>query len=435
MATLSRRDILKITAGAGVAAFVAKPGMAMTSGASGAVSARDEGFWSAIAAEYDMTDKITNVENGNWGVMARPVLDAYIGHTTRVNRENSFFSRREYGPVMHGVGGDVAARLGADVSEIALTRGATEALQNIIGGFNGLKPGDAVMYADLDYDSVQAAMDFQAGRCGAEVIRLEIPEPATHDGLVAFYRDALDRHPNVKLLLLTHISHRTGLMIPVRAIVAEARARGVRVVVDAAHSWGQVDFKVSDLDADYVGFNLHKWIGAPIGVGVMYIRADRLADIGLNISATPDQAGSIWGRVHSGTSNFAAYLAVPDAFAFHDRIGAGAKEARLRQLRQIWVDMVKGSDMAGRIDILTPEDDRLHGGITSFRVRGAESVAANKALVEDMLAQSGVFTVHRTGVAKGACVRVTPALYNSPDDMRVAAEAIIAAARRTVTNR
>ena len=207
----------------------------------------------------------------------------------------------------------------------------------------------------------------------------------------------------------------------------------MRVVVDAAHSWGQVNFKVDDLGADYIGFNLHKWIGAPLGVGVMYIRADRLADIDPNISAEAHQKDSIWGRVHTGTSNFAAYLAVPDAFAFHDRIGADAKENRLRQLRQIWVDAVQASEVSALVDILTPEDNRLHGGITSFRVKGVTDTEGNKALVEDMLSHHGIFTVHRTGVAKGACVRVTPALYNSERDMRAAAVAIIDATRRLVT--
>ena len=436
MPNLSRRDLLIAAAGVSMSATLPASALKLPIDAKSSQSAMDEAHWASVAANYDMTDKITNVENGNWGVMARPVLDAYMAHTERVNRENSFFSRRLYGPIFRTVVDTLTDRLGAKPGEIALTRGATEALQNIIGGFNRLTPGDAVMYADLDYDSIQAAMDFQARRQGADVVRLEIPEPTTHDELIAFYRDALEANPRVKLLLLTHISHRTGLMVPVRQIVEEAHARDVRVVVDAAHSWGQVDFKAPDLGADYIGFNLHKWIGAPIGAGVLYIRGDRLTEIDPNISAEPHQADSIWGRVHTGTSNFAAYLSVPDAFDFHDKVGAEAKEARLRYLRQIWVDSIRASDMANRVDILTPEDDRLHGGITSFRLRGITDATANKALAEDMLAHHGVFTVHRTGVAKGACVRVTPALYNSADDMQKAAAAIIDAARRhSVTDR
>ncbi|WP_417449825.1 aminotransferase class V-fold PLP-dependent enzyme [Kordiimonas sp.] len=433
MVQLSRRELLLVTAGAPAATAMASAVKAAVPAQAMVTDMANEGYWASVAQGYDMTEAITNAENGNWGVMARSVLEAYIDHTHRVNRENSFFSRRVYGPLFRDIVADVAGRLGAQVGEVAFTRGATEALQNIIGGFNMLGPDDAVMYADLDYGSVQAAMAFQARRCGAAVVQLNVPEPVSHGELVDFYRDAMSQNPNVKLLLLTHISHRTGLMMPVRAIVQEARARGIRVVVDAAHSWGQVDFKVDDLGADYIGFNLHKWIGAPIGVGAMYIRADRLADIDTNISAEPAQADSIWGRVHTGTSNFAAYLTVPDAFAFHDRIGGGAKERRLRHLRQTWVGAVQASDVSDHVDILTPEDKRLHGGITSFRIKGVTGADDNKAIVEDMLTQHGIFTVHRTGVAKGGCVRITPALYNSQRDMQDVAAAVIAAARKAVT--
>ena len=381
----------------------------------------DEDGWRAVAAHYDVTDDVINLENGNWGIMARPVLEAYLNHTRMINRDNSYYTRRRYWPAYVAVLDAVAARLGAAREEVALTRGATEALQNIIGGFNRLSPGDAVMYADLDYGSIREAMRATAARAGCGAVALNVPEPATHDGLIAFYRDALDRHPETRLLLLTHVSHRTGLVIPVRAIAREARARGVSTVVDAAHSWGQIDFRVDDLDADFIGFNLHKWMGAPIGVGALYIRRDRLGDISPNLSATDGEKDHIYGRVHSGTSNFAAFLTVPDAFAFHDAVGAAAKAARLRYLRGIWTGLLSGTP---GLDILTPEDPRPHAGITSFRLTGVTGVDDNRRLAKRLLDEHGVFTVHRDGVAAGACIRVTPGLYNSADHMRRAAAGI-----------
>ena len=386
----------------------------------------DEAYWAGIAGQYDVMPDITNVENGNWGLMARPVLDAYKAHTERVNRENSYFARREYGPIWWNILTDTTARMGAQEGEVAFTRGATEALQNIVSGYNRLKPGDAVMFADLDYDSVIAAMRWRAAQSGAEVVELAIPEPVSHDDLVDFYRDAFEQHPNTRFLLLTHLSHRTGLVMPVREIAEAAHARGIDVVVDAAHSWGQMEFDVTDLGADFVGFNLHKWIGAPIGVGAMYIRADKLGAIDPNLSAEPEQFDRIDGRVHTGTSNFAAYLTVPDAFAFQDRMGIAAKAARLKYLRGLWVSECRAVD---GIEILTPEDDRLHAGITSFRLSGMTSTEENKAIAAYLLEQHRVFTVHRTGVAAGACVRVTPGYYNSGDDMRRTARAVIDARR------
>ncbi|MEL7546973.1 MAG: aminotransferase class V-fold PLP-dependent enzyme [Pseudomonadota bacterium] len=384
----------------------------------------DEPAWAEVAAHYDVKPGITNVENGNWGLMARPVLDAYTTHTERVNRDNSFFARREYGPIWRGIIDEVTERMGAQPGEVALTRGASEALQCMIGGYNRLQPGEAVMFADLDYGSIMGAMRWRAKQSGADVVELAIPEQITHDALVAFYIDALDQHPNTRLLLLTHLSHRTGLVMPVRDIADAAHARGVDVVVDAAHSWGQIDFQVPDLGADFVGFNLHKWVGAPVGVGAMYIKADRLDRIDPNLSAGPWELDRIEGRVHTGTSNMAAFMTVPDAFAWQDQLGAKSKAERLAHLRGVWVSECAEVD---GIDVLTPDDPRLHAGITSFRFTGLTSIDENKAIAAYLLDEHSVFTVHRTGVAAGACVRVTPGYYNSAEDMRKAAKAIIAA--------
>ena len=383
--------------------------------------ASDEVYWKHVASFYDVKPDIINVENGNWGIMARPVMQSYFDHTQRVNRDNSYFSRKEYWSEMKPIWHDVAKRLDVLPEEVCLTRGATEALQNLIGNYQPLKAGDGVMFADLDYDAMQAAMRHKANAVGAKVITLSIPEPSDKASLIRFYQSALDQHPHCKLLLLTHISHRTGLVIPVAEITDIAKARGVDVIVDAAHSWGQLNFTADELKADFIGFNMHKWMGAPIGVGAMYIRQARLQDIALNMSSEPEQQDSIWGRVHSGTSNFAAFLSLPAAFKFHDLIGADAKEARLKYLRNTWVDAV--SDIE-EITILTPTDNDCHAGITSFRLADKVSTQDNKAIADYLLKKHGIFTVHRDGIAQGSCVRITPSYYNSLQDMQNVSKAL-----------
>jgi len=402
--------------GAAAAAASFNSGCAVASPVGGAAPqqdiAGDETYWSRIAAQYDVTDEVVNFENGYWGLMARPVLDAFIRNTERVNRSNSWYARRDYYGEIQPVQQRLAEMLGAGADEIVFTRGATEALQALVGEYDRLKPGDAVMYSDLDYDSIQTAMDTKAEREGASVVRITIPEPVTFDDLVETYRQALAANPKVRLLLLTHISHRTGLKIPVREIVEMARGFDVDCIVDAAHSWGQTDFRLEDLGADFVGFNLHKWIGNPIGAGLMYIRRDRIADIRPDISERPEGVGQAFHRIHTGTTNFATFLTINDALEFHALVGPKHKEARIAYLRNLWVDQLRGDE---RIDILTPDDPRLHAGITSFRIRGRTGVENNKAIVETLVKQHGIFTIHRTGPAQGACVRVTPALYNTPE--------------------
>src|SRR5882757_337063 len=241
--------------------------------------AADEAYWSTIASQYDVTREVIQLENGNWGICTKSVLAAYEKHLQTVNQRNSFYVRREFEADLERIRGRIAQKLGVGVGEIALTRGATEALQALIGGYNKLRPGDAVLYADLDYDSMQSAMNWLPARRGVDVVKISLPEPATHQGLIDAYAAALDAHPKVRLILLTHLSHRTGLVLPVKEIVSLARTRGVDAIVDSAHAWGQIDFNVRDLAFDFAAFNLHKWMGAPLGVGVLYIRKQRIPDI------------------------------------------------------------------------------------------------------------------------------------------------------------
>lgn len=426
-AWLSRRSMLGAASALGAGATpLAMSGDAHATGPTLA-HARTEDDWRAIAAQYDTPRDIVQLENGNWGVMARPVLDAYFRNQKKVNREASFYARRAYREDLNAVRQRVATALGVTPQEIAFTRGATEALQALIGGYGRLKPGDAVLLADLDYDSMQTAMRWLRTRRGVDVLEIALPEPATHQSLIDAYAAALDANPRVRLILLTHLSHRTGLVLPVREIVAMARLRGVDAIVDSAHAWGQLDFRISDLDVDFAGLNLHKWIGAPLGVGVVYVRRSRLEDIEPYMGESDEGGPHIDARVHTGTMNFAALLTVPAALDWHERIGGPAKAARLKHLRRLWVEPLRTEQ---GVSILTPEDPRLSAGITAFRLGEKTSAAQNRQIAETLLAQFAIFTVHRTGVAAGACVRVTPGVFNTARDMHRLVEALRTLSRR-----
>jgi isopenicillin-N epimerase len=426
---ISRRGLLTSAIGVGVAsawradaASVAAP----QPHSPPAELASNEEYWRSVAALYDVTDEVVHLEHGNWGVMSRPVLSAYERHHRAVNLRSSYYSRREYGGDYARIRRRVAAALGVDDREIVLTRGATEALQALIGGYNRLRDGDAVLYSDLDYDSAQHAMQWLRRRRGVSVIRIALPEPATYQSLIDAYSAALDTNPRIRLILLTHVTHRTGLVLPVKEIVALARSRGVDAIVDSAHAWGQIDFRLRDLGVDFAGLNMHKWIGAPLGVGVLYIRRDRIPDIDPFMLDEPPAQDDIDVRVHTGTANFAAFLAAADALDFHDSIGTRTKEARLRHLRDLWAERLRGR---GPVQILTPEDPRLTCAITSFRLQGRGAVAENVALCNELLQRFGIFTVHRSGVASGACVRVTPAIFTPRQHIEKLALALESIAR------
>jgi len=389
--------------------------------------ARDEPYWEAVARQYPVTEAVINFEAGYFGMMAAPVLAAYHAHLDRVNRESSFFARRAFPPLMQAARQRLAAFVGVKPTELLLSRNATEALQAIIGQYRRVGPGDVVMYADLDYNAMQWAMNALAARTGARVVTLDIPEPASQEAIMAAYMAALDREPRTKLLLLTHCNNKTGLIHPVKAIADLARARGVDTVVDAAHSFGQVPLTVADLGADFVGLNVHKWLGAPVGVGAMIIREEKLDRIDRAHADESAPMTRIESRLHTGTTNFATVLTIPDALDFQQQLGIERKAARLRYLRDRWVHAVR--DLPG-VQVLTPEDPALVGAITGFRLHGRGTPAANAALTRTLLDEFGIFTFQRTGIAKGDCVRVTPTLYNRPADCDRLAEAIRAIAAR-----
>jgi isopenicillin-N epimerase len=374
--------------------------------------ASDEMFWARVADQYRVTNAVTNFEAGYFGVMAAPVLEAHHRHIDRANRDNSYFARREYPALLQQVRAKVAAFLGAPPPTITFSRNATEALQALIGQYNRLRPGDTIVYADLDYPAMQQSMQALAARAGARLVTFDIPEPASRRGVLDAYTRVLDANPTTRLLLLTHCNNKTGLVLPVKDIAALARPRGIDIVCDAAHSFGQVPVTIADLDADFVGLNLHKWVGAPVGAAVMYIRPEKLALIDRAHGDT-GSLDTIESRLHTGTVNFATMLTVADALDFQATIGIEHKAARLRYLRDRWVAAVRD---VPAINVLTPDEPGMVGAITGIRLHGRGTREANQALVRTLHDDYRLFTQWRTGLAKGDCVRITPALYNSAAD-------------------
>jgi selenocysteine lyase/cysteine desulfurase len=369
---------------------------------------------------WDVDRSIANLENAYWGVMPREVADEYLDQTRFLNRRNVAFARdaiaeRERTAVMDHVRAEVARLMGAPKEEFVLTRNGTEALQNLIMQYGRLRPGDAVMYADLDYDEMQQAMASLEHHRSARVLTFAIPEPATTANILAAYDEQLKKAPaNLKLLLVTHLSNRTGLVMPVKEIVSMARARGVDTIVDAAQTIGHLDYQLADLDADFVGFSLHKWLCAPLGTGAIWIRRSRLQDIEPCMGSTLFPLDDTRSRASAGTVNFAATLTVPKAIAFHERIGGQRKQQLLQALRNRWVDEVRS--IKG-LEILTPDEPARYGAVTSFRLPAMKDYAAAQRMSAILLNKHRILTVARRGIARGSAVRVTPTFYNTAAEM------------------
>ena len=385
-----------------------------------------------LPKHYDVEPGIHNLENGYWGVMPRSVAQVYAEQSAYVNRNNSVWARNVLpGGACLAAGGReareaIARQVGAHVEEIAITRSGSDALQALITNYKPLKPGDAVIYCDLDYDAMIASMDWLGDHRGAQVVRFNMPEPATTANILHAYDDVLKRTPNAKLLLVTQVSNRTGLVTPVKEIVAMARARGVDTVVDAAHGLACLDFQVPELGADFVGWSVHKWTSAPLGTGAMYIRKARLQDIDIAYDNHEIPVTDITARVPAGTVNFAAVLSIPAAVDFHFAVGGAAKEQHLRSLRDRWVHAV--ADVP-EVEITVPDDPARYCAITSFRLKGMHTEADAHRVQQRLFDKYRVHTVWRKGVAKGPVIRVTPGLYSTAVDSDALVQALKAERR------
>ena len=382
--------------------------------------ARDEVFWQTFADRYAVEPGPINLENGYFGRMSRTVIEEYQRNIELINRSNSVHVRQRFERDENlAILAQLADLIGVAAESVALTRNASDGLQSLIRNYNRLQPGDQVLICDLEYDTVKGAMRWLARHRGVEVIEIDHEHPASFDSVLATYRDAFARYPKLKLMALTHVTHRTGLVMPVKAIVAAAREHGIDVILDGAHALGQIEFKLDDLGVAFAGFNLHKWIGAPLTLGFMYIAPERLADIDPDMGEMHFPVTDIRARTPYSTPNIPALLTLPLVFEEHRAMGgSAAKGARLNYLRNRWVNAVR--DLAG-IDVMTPDDPRLYCGITAMRfTRHADQ----QAMAERLLKDYNLFTVTRSGAASGPCIRITPGLTTTVAHMDVLTQAL-----------
>ncbi|MBL0793955.1 aminotransferase class V-fold PLP-dependent enzyme [Pseudomonas sp. B7] len=376
--------------------------------------ARDEAFWQTFADRYDRHPGPVNLENGYFGRMSRTVVEEYQRNIELINNSNSIYVRQRF--EQHDsldIRAQLAELIGVRAQSVAFTHNATAGLQSLIRNYNRLQPGDQVLICDLEYDTVKGAMRWLAQHRGVEVIEIEHAHPASFDSLLATYREAFIRHPKLKLMALTHVTHRTGLVMPVQAIAALAKEHGVDIILDGAHALGQIEFDLEALGIAFAGYNLHKWIGSPLTLGFLYIAPQRLADIDPDMGEMHFSAGDIRSRTPYSTPNIPALMTLPLVFEEHRSLGgAAAKGARVNYLRNLWVSAVR--NLPG-IEVMTPDDPRLYCGITSMRfTRHADQ----QAMVERLLNDYNLFTVVRNGAACGPCIRVTPSLTTTAAEIQ-----------------
>jgi selenocysteine lyase/cysteine desulfurase len=315
--------------------------------------ARDEAFWLQIQQAFTVDRSIINLNNGGVSPSPAIVQQAVKRHLDHANTCPAHVLWQVQDKQIDGVRRQLARAWGVDAEEIAITRNSSESLQICQQGFD-LAPGDEVLTTTHDYPRMITTFKQRARREGIVLKQFPLPIPCEDPAAVVALFEA-NITPRTRLILMSHIVNITGQILPVKAVVQMARARGIPVIVDGAHALAHFDFKISDLDCDYYGVSLHKWLFAPHGTGLLYVRRDRIASLWPLMAAEQKNDGDIRKFEEIGTHAAAPFLAIAEALAFHQGIGAANKEARLRHLRDCWATRLLAHDRVTLHTSLKPQ--------------------------------------------------------------------------------
>ncbi|MDZ4758061.1 MAG: aminotransferase class V-fold PLP-dependent enzyme [Bacteroidota bacterium] len=364
-------------------------------------------FWMEVRSEYLLKKDYINLENGYFSMMAKPVLDAYIRDIQMVNTEASYYMRTIQSENKQKIKDRLAELLGCGKDELIITRNTTESLDTIISGFDW-KAGDEAVMAEQDYGSMLDMFKQQGKRYGTINKKVSIPLHPKNDGeIVALYEKAITS--KTRLLMVCHMINITGHILPVKKICEMAHGKGVEVMVDGAHAVAHFDFKISDLGCDYYGSSLHKWLGTPMGAGILYVQKDKIKNLWPIYGDAGYEDDDIRKLNHTGTHPVATDIAIHHAIDYHQKIGIKRKEERLRFLQNYWTSKVKGIK---KIYINTPEDPTRNCGIANVGIEGMKPADLAKTLLD----KYKIWTV-AIDSANVHGVRVTPHVYITTEEL------------------
>ncbi len=412
---VSRRALISgLTAGFALPLFRSDAGARLrlaSSAAAGRVAADlagDETYWAEIERAFDADRTLVNLNNGGCSPTPTHVLEAMIRDLRFSNEIPVYHMWTILEPRIESVRRELASEFGCHPEEIAITRNASEAMEILTLGID-LKPGDEVILTNQNYGRMITTWEQRARRDGIVVkqISFPVPPPSAAD-VVDRFRRAIT--PRTRVIEVTHITNLTGQILPVRDIVRMARERGIEVFVDGAHAFAHFPFKRNDLECDYYGTSLHKWLFAPIGTGFLYVRKDKQKRIWPLMAAPPAMDENIRKYEEIGTHPAANHNAIAVAVAFHRGIGAERKAARLRWLRDRWAKRLLAADP--RFRVLTPLNDSDSCGIGLVHVEGLDTEKLQAWLWD----KQRIMTTPITHPEFNG-LRVTPNVYTTPDEI------------------
>jgi selenocysteine lyase/cysteine desulfurase len=367
----------------------------------------DEDFWSWIRESYTVSPNLLNLNNGGVAPQPKVVQDAHIRYYQYSNEAPSYYMWQILDQGREPLRKKLADICGCDAEEVAINRNATEGLNTVIFGLD-LKPGDEVVLTKQDYPNMMNAWKQREKRDGVKLVWLDLPLPMTNDDdIVKMYTSAFTSM--TKVVHVTHLINWTGQILPIKRIADEAHKRNIEVISDGAHTLAHFDFRVPDLGCDYFASSLHKWMSAPFGSGLLYIRKDKIRKVWALLSNNEPDGPDIRKFESLGTRSFASEMAIGAAADFHQVMGNKRKEDRLRFLKDYWVKQVR--DLPG-ISFYQPDHTSQSCAIANIAVKGKKP--------EEVSAE--LFNKHRIHTVAINWenihgVRVTPNVYTNKKDL------------------
>ncbi len=367
-------------------------------------AARFEPIWAPFQQAFCVTRSINNLDSARTCPSLKTVTEALVRYIWQqeelpIIRWTELTSAR-----IDMVRSGLARHFGCSPEEIAIVRNSTEALQILLLGIP-LASGDEVLTTTQDYGSMLAALEYRQRRDNVKINKVDLPTPPeSMDQVLDIFEQAITSE--TRLILASHMINLTGQILPIGAICDLARERGIEVIVDGAQSFGHLDFKLSDLNCEYFGTSLHKYMYAPRGTGMLYIRRDKIG------SVPPLMGGAIAGQGGEdirkfegvGIQSTARPLAIGESVAFHDMVDPARKRARLFYLKQRWMERLR---KLPSMVLNTRHEPEMSCGIGNFRIEGIDSGALRRYL----------WDAHRIEVQNigqfGSTIRVSANLYTT----------------------
>lgn len=382
-------------------------------------AAEDEDYWMQIQQAFTLDRAVVNFNNGGVCPSPRVVNEALKRYLDYSNQAPSHLMWRNLEPEIEHVRRRLAKTFGCDAEEIAITRNASESLETCLNGFD-LAPEDEILTSDQDYPRMITTIQQRVRRHGARMVQVKAPAPPrTKKEVVSAFESGITS--KTKLILVSQVVFLNGTINPVKDIVALGRKHNIPVIVDGAHAFAQFSFQHNDLACDYYGASLHKWLMAPIGTGLLYVKKDKIDGLWSLMASGDTQSKDIRKYEEIGTHPAANHNAIAEALTFNELIGFGRKADRLRYLRRRWTEPLLNES---KIRFHTNLDPHFSCGLTTVEIKGIEP----GDLAAWLLDKKGIFV---TGIGhesfKG--IRVTPNVYTTLDEIDRFKDAMLEACR------